>query len=191
MEKLNVKNLIIIGVVLFFSIIGVVMYFSYNNTEIVKREQTTAQEDVCKANFDKMYKVINQVAQTAGQFAMVSKDAFKEIYPSLMEGRYGNERGGALLSMVTESNPNYDMKAVGELYKNLQNVIEANREEYFVEQKKLIDLQREHSIYIKRTPARWFISNDKEIEITIITSEKTKEVYRTAEENDINLFDKK
>jgi hypothetical protein len=34
-----------------------------------------------------------------------------------MEGRYGNDRGGALMSWVQESNPNFDMKASASLSK--------------------------------------------------------------------------
>jgi len=34
-----------------------------------------------------------------------------------MEGRYGNDRGGALMSWVQESNPNFDMKSSASLSK--------------------------------------------------------------------------
>jgi hypothetical protein len=184
----NLTGIIIGGVLLFFIIVGVSIYFSISNSEVKIREQVIAQQDVCKANFDKMYKTINQVAQTAGQFNEVSKEAFKEIYPSLMEGRYGNARGGALLSMITESNPQFDMKATGKLYENLQNAIEANRSEYFIEQKKLIDMRREHSTKLKTFPGSLFIGSRPEIDIIIITSEPTEATYKSGQENDINLF---
>lgn len=182
--------IILSGVVLFLVFIFTMMNISYKNTEVEISQKTIAQQDVCKANFDKMFKTINQVAQTAGQFVKVSKESFKEIYPSLMQGRYGNERGGALLSLIKENNPQFDMKAIGKLYENLQNAIEANRNEYFIEQTKLIDMKREHSTLIKKFPASLFLSDIKEIDITIITSEQTENVYKTGQENDIELFEK-
>ena len=53
-----------------------------------------------------------------------------------MDGRYQNDRGGALMSRVQEHNPSYGMAAIGKLYEKLANAIEANRTEYFVEQYK-------------------------------------------------------
>ena len=183
------KNLAIVGIiVIVLGAIGFGMYVSYTNGEITKRNQTLAQQDVTKANYDKMFKTISQVAQVPGQFMEKSKEAFKEIYPDLMEGRYGNDRGGALMSWIQESNPNFDMGAAAKLYENVQIAVEANRQEYFVEQKKLIDLHREHKTYIEKFPARLFIGNVEPIEITIITSSKTGGVYETGKDDEIELF---
>lgn len=185
------KVAIIAGIsVLFFVAIYFGMMINYTNNEITMRKQTTAQQDVCRANYDKMFKTIVQVAQVPEHFIEKSKEAFKEIYPSLMEGRYGNDRGGALMSWVQESNPNFDMAAVGKLYENVQVAVEANREEYFVEQKKLIDLQREHATYIEKFPARFFLGDKEEVKITIITSTITEKVYDTGKDDDIELFQK-
>jgi hypothetical protein len=163
------------------------MYFGYTNKEISLREGVEAQQQVCQANYDKMFKVISQVAQVPSEFMQKAKEAFKEIYPELMEGRYGNSRGGALMSWITESNPNFDLVVMGRLYEKVQVAVEANREEYFVEQKKLIDIQREHSTFVKRFPARIFV-NSEEIEITVVTSTITEKVYETGKDDNIELF---
>jgi len=184
------KGLIITGIIaVFLGVIGIGMYVSYSNNEISKRNQIEAQQEVCKANFDKMFKVIAQTAQVSDRFMNEAKEAFKEIYIPLMEGRYSNERGGSLMSWVTESNPQFDMKATGDLYKQLQRVIEANRQEYFLEQKILIDMHRDHKTYIERIPASFFVGSRESVEITIITSEQTEKTYSTGQENNINLFD--
>lgn len=185
----NVSTWVIVGIIAVLTIIGIATYISYSNTEIDLREATEAQQDVCKANFDKMFKVISQLAEIPEHFADESKEAFKEIYPQLMEGRYDNDRGGALMSWVSEQNPTYDMAAIGELYEKLANAIEANRAEYFVEQKKLIDLQREHSALLKKFPGSLLLNGREEIDIIIITSTQTEQVYVDGQENDIELFD--
>jgi len=185
----NVTLWIVLGVIALIGLIGTVMYVSTSNHEIDLREAVIAQQNTCEANFDKMYKVIAQLAQIPEKFADESKEAFMEIYPELMNGRYQNDRGGALMSWVAESNPNFDMAAIGDLYMKLANAIEANRSEYFKEQKKLIDIRAEHSKLLKRFPGSFFLKNRQEIDITIITSAVTEEVYLNGQENDIDLFE--
>ena len=185
------NTLIILSIVAVF-LIGT--YFlikvSLNNKEIRLRNLTVAQQETCKANFDKMFKVIKQVAQIPERFADKSKEAFEEIYPQLMTGRYSNERGGALMSWVSEHNPSFDMVALGKLYEKLSNAIESNRAEFFNEQKKLISYQKQHKNLIETWPGNWLIKDENkvEIEITIITSTATEEVFETGKEDDIELF---
>jgi len=183
------RQLIIGGLIgaFLFLIVGS-MWVSANNGEIDKRERVEAQQDVCKANFDKMFKTISQVAEVSERNMEASKEAFKEIYPELMEGRYSNERGGALMSWISESNPQFDLNATSKLYEKLANTIEANREEYFMEQKKLISYKEEHDKFIAKFPNSMFLSSVQEIEIIIITSQKTEEVYTEGQENDISVF---
>jgi predicted negative regulator of RcsB-dependent stress response len=184
------KGLIITGIIAV--VIGAIsfgMWMNYNNTQIELREKVVAQQEVCKANYDKMFKVISQVAQVPEQFMEKSKEAFKEIYPELMEGRYGNDRGGAMMSWVTESNPQFDMGAASKLYENIQIAVEANREEYFVQQAKLIDMNRAHTVYVTKVgPRQMFLSDTSVIEITIITSTVAEKVYETGKDDDIKLF---
>lgn len=137
----------------------------------------------CEAYFDKMWKILKQKAGVTDQY----KQAFSEIYPKLIEGRY-SKGDGSLMKWITESNPQFDAS----MYKDLMKSIEIERNGFFNEQSVLIDMQREHAVYIKKVPNRWFLSSNlKPVEIKIITSGATKETYRTGEENDIDLFDKK
>lgn len=185
----NVTLWIVLGVVALISIVVISNVVATRNKEVDMRELVEAQQQTCEANFDKMYKTVSQLAQIPEEFTEKSKEAFKEIYPALMEGRYQNDRGGALMSWVTEQNPQYDMAALQELYMKLANAIEANRAEYFIEQKKLIDYSREHSAMLKKFPGYLWLADKEEIEITIITSAYTEDVYKTGQENDITLFD--
>jgi len=183
------KSLSIFGIaLLFFGAIIFGMYITYTNSEIELKERTESQKEVCEANFDKMFKVISQTAEIPQEFMEQAKNTFKEIYTPLMEGRYSNERGGALMSWVGEHNPQFDLNAVSDLYKQLQRTIEANRQEFFLEQKKLIDMCREHLTYIQKFPNRIFLSDKKEIEIIIIKSTHTEEVFQKGKDDNIKLF---
>jgi hypothetical protein len=146
------------------------------------RNKVVAQEQVRAGYFDKMWKIINQKAQVADQY----KDAFREIYPSLIEGRYGNEQGGMLMKWITEHNPQFDVS----LYKDLMHSIEAERTGFFLEQKKLTDLAREHQDVRTTFPSKIFVGHRSAIVVTIITSDVTDKVISSGKENDIELFKK-
>jgi len=185
------KGLIVILIIA--AVLGGGLFFSYtgaNNKEIKLRKNVEAQQDVCKANFDKMFKTIAKMAKVPTKFMEDAKEAFKEIYPDLIAGRYENARGGALMSWVHEHNPQFDMKATGKLYENLQIAIEANQQEFFYEQKKLIDYQREHSTFINMwwNANMWNLDTRGDAEIVTITSDKTEDVYKTGKDNDIEVF---
>jgi hypothetical protein len=161
-------------IILFF------MNISIENKEIDLRERTMAQNKKCEAYFDKMWKVLKQKAGVTDEY----KEAFKEIYPKLIEGRY-SKGDGSLMKWVQESNPNFDVS----LYQSLMRSIEVERTGFFNEQSSLIDMQREHSVYLRKKPNKWFLDSSlKPVEIKIITSLKTKDAYSTGLEEDIELF---
>jgi hypothetical protein len=180
----------IFGVALIIGLIAFATNISITNKEVALRKKVLAQQDVSKANFDKMFKVIAQTAEIPEQLMEKSKEAFKEIYTPIMEGRYGNARGGALMSWVTESNPQFDLNAIAPLYEKLQIAIESNREQFFLEQKKLIDIHREHSTYIEMYWTKIFLGQLEPIEIQIVTSTYTEKAYATGKEDDISIFNK-
>lgn len=176
--------LVVVSIVV---IIGVptIMYFSYNNKEVVLRNAIAAQQKANEAVYDETWKVITQVAQVAENY----KDSFKEIYPKLMEGRYGNARGGALMSWIKESNPTFDTK----LYEKLANAIEAQRANFTREQKKLLDIKQMHDNLIDVQPGRFFlvtIGGTQKIEVKIVTSSRTEKTFATGKDDDVNVFNK-
>lgn len=182
--KTVTKVLIVSGFVLaFFGIVIGLMHMNYNNNEKSLRSQTVAQLKVCKISFDNMWKILHTEAKVPDQY----KEAMKEIYIPLMEGRYGDEKGGTLMKWVQEHNPTFDSK----VYTNLMASIEAERKSFFHQQERLIDLDREHHNALVLAPSSWFVSDTSEVKFTIITSTKTEKVYETGKEDDIELFDKK
>lgn len=161
-----------------FIIIVAIMWVSASNSEVRLRNKAEAQEQVCKNNFDNMFKQIAQVAQVADQY----KETFKEIYPALIEGRYKGDQ--TLMKWVTESNPNFDTK----LYSKLVDIIEEKRDDFQHQQDKLADIVREHKDLLGTWPSSMFVGGREPLQVTFVSSANTKEVYRTGEENDIEVF---
>lgn len=170
---------IVIGVLL----LGLsVAYFgiavSYKNDEIAVREAITAQVDQNKNTFDVMYKVIAQKAQVNEKYA----SDFKDVYIKSMTARYSDKNPAMM--WIKENVPNLDPS----IYKELGNTIESQREKFAMEQKRLIGLKEQHNKMLKQFPSSWFLGGIQPIEIDIVTSGKTKEVFVTGEDNDIKLF---
>jgi hypothetical protein len=159
-------------------------YFSYSNKEIGLRNQLKAQQQSVQVVFDNTWKIISQTAEVSDQY----KQTFSEVYPKIMEGRYGDpkERKGALLSFITESNPQFDTK----LYEKVAVAIEAQRTIFTNEQKTLIDMKREHDNLRQLFPGSMFLASRTEFEIKLVTSSKTEKSFETGKDDDTKLFGK-
>jgi hypothetical protein len=181
MTEMSTKKI----VALVSSIVGVlaiIILFSMNisieNKEIDLRETTVAQNKRCEAYFDNVWKILKQKAGVTEQY----KDTYEKVAVSIMEGR---KSGGEMMRWIQERNPKFDVS----LLKDLMKSIEIERTGFFNEQSILIDMQREHKVYLQKAPNRWFLADGlKPVEIKVITSSKTDEVYRTGKEDDIDLF---
>lgn len=174
--------LIAVGVLVFVLFIGFVWGISYSNKEVVLRNQCDAQKQVLEANFDKMWKIISQLAQVPEQY----KADFKDVYGTIMQGRYSGEKGQLML-WIQENNPTFDSS----LYHKLMTAIEANRTEFFYEQKKMISMVNQHKNLIQMIPGKWFLSGKLPIEFTVISSEKSKAVMESGKEDNVDVFQKK
>lgn len=161
------------------SVIG--MYFSYNNQEVALRKQAEAQRDKVEGTFDTMWKIISQQAQVSNEY----KDAFKEIFPELIAGRY-SQGDGSLMKWIQEANPHFDTS----LYKTLMETIESERKAFLNAQNRLIDIIRQHETLCESYPSKWFISNTTPIEYTVISSTRTKTAVETGIDDNVELFNK-
>jgi len=177
----NVKVVIVVSIILAILVGGYfLMKISYSNKEITLRNRSDAQQDICKLVYDETWKIIKQKAQVADQY----KTAFREIFPELMEGRYGDQRGGALLSFIHESNPEFDVS----IYKEISSSIEAQRHKFTGAQSMLRDIKRVHDDLRLRFPSSHFVGDRRELEIKLITSTKTEKIFEEGKEDDISIF---
>lgn len=175
------KTLIGVVSVAVLALVGLLMYMGASNKEVRLRNQLTAQQKANEATFDTCWKTIQQLAQVADKH----KDAFKEIFVGLNEARH-YDKGGTLFKFVTESNPNFDSA----LFQKLANAIESHRKEFLNEQKKLIDLKREHDDVLTTVPSSWFVGSRAPIEIKVVTSSKTEKTFEAKKEDEIDVFKK-
>lgn len=171
--------IILVAIVVTLGVIIGLEYLVYNNKEVGLRKQVEAQRGKVEANYDAMWKIISQQAQVSDKY----REAFREIYPDLISGRY-SQGDGSLMKWIQEQNPEFSP----ELYKTLMETIEVQRISFTKDQARMLDLIREHETLINTYPGVWFISNKTPIEYTVISSTRSKTTMETGIDDDINLF---
>lgn len=135
--------------------------------------------------FDNTWKKIQSEASVTEKY----KDGFKEIYVGIMNGRYGNDKDSGketLMKWVQESNPTFDIS----LYSRLMNTIEASRDEFTMNQKKLIDIDRQHKTMKATFPNSLIIGGRPDLDIKLVTSSKTEAAFNTGKDDDVDPFGK-
>lgn len=180
MKKSSIITLVTIGVLLLCALGIVGAYFSVNNEEVSLRKQAEAQRGKIEAVYDQMWKIISQKAQVTDEY----KEAFKEIYPELIAGRYSQEGDGSLMKWITEANPEFDAS----IYRDLMQSIEVQRITFTKAQERILDIIREHETLCETYPGKWFVSNTTPIEYTIVSSTKSKMAMETGMDDDVEVF---
>ena len=175
-------TLITLGIAGFIGF-GIVFWaIGLSNTYNTKLETGKAFQKNSEVVFDNTWKKIQQQAKVTSEY----KESFRQIYTEIMDARYSDDGAGqeTLMKWIQESNPTFDAS----LYKTLMNTIEGSRNEFTMEQKKLIDIDRELKSMKVKFPNSLLLSGKADLNIKLVTSAKTDEVYSTGQENDIDLF---
>lgn len=186
------KNGTLIGTLGMLAVLAIVyfsMSVSYKNQEVTIREAAKAKQETNKAGFDMAWKVINQTGQVAKQY----KNDFQDVYTDIMDSRYQKnpnaasanvENNAMLFSFMKEHNPEFSP----DLHKKVSNAIQAQRANFYHMQEELQALKQEHSTLIKTFPGSFFLSSIEELDITIITSTKTEQIFESGKEDDVKVF---
>lgn len=175
----NKPYIIIVGVLFVLGIIYFGMSISYTNK--ANTLEVSADEKV-KANmvdYDAVWKIINQQAGVVDKY----QESFKEIYTGLMNERYSDGQG-QLMSWVQEHSPKFDSSLFGKL----MNTIESQRIDFAMRQKELISIGEQYNHMLVTFPSRIFVGDRKKMEVKIITSTRTEDVFEIGKEDDIELF---
>lgn len=179
-----VAGLVIGGIVGFIILCLVFFWIGTSNHEIDLKNQATAQQKKNEVVFDKVWKVIQQKAGLASEYA----SKFKEIYHDIMSERYsGDQKQSPMFRWITEQNPQFSV----EMYKEVSDAIESNRAEFVMVQSRLLDIKREHDNLRQKFPSSIVVGGRPALDIKIVTSSKTDEAFRTGKEDDVELFNKK
>ena len=157
---------IIILSIVAVALIVIVMYFYYNNKEIALRKESEAQRGKIETVRDRMFQIVREQANVSTEY----REAFNEIYPKIIEGRYKDD--SALMKWIQEANPQFDTS----LYHTLTNSIEVQRTAFTSTQNRMIDIINQRATLIEQIPGRWFIRNKSAISFTPISTSDTKTV---------------
>lgn len=174
-----------IGIVVIFAacitllIIAVSTVISTLNNETAMRNGVVAQEKVRNANFDKMWKVI----QEKTQITKASAETRKELVQSLVEGREAT-----MIKIIHESNP--ESAFSGEDFAALSNAVESQRESLFREEKFLISKYQTYSTYFDSVFPNFVLSvlGRQKLDSPLqILSDRTNQAAESGIDNDTKL----
>lgn len=154
------------------------MYVNITNSEVRLRNKIEKQQESCEIFYTKLWEILKTKAGVADEYA----EKFKEIQVGIMEGRYLT--GGNMMKWIQEANPEFDSS----LYKDIMNSIEGERNGFFIEQVKLLDMVKQHKDMLKTIPSKWFLKNVEEIQVVVLKNQATKDAYETGTDSSPDLF---
>lgn len=124
----------VIGVLIAVVVGSYVSAYNYGNTA----------ENEIKAIWENNQNILAQYTQKVQEAAQVPgmmKDDVKEVVTAALSGRYGADGSKAVFQWINEQNPTVD----AQLYRKIQQIIEAGRDEFKMSQTRLIDAKRAYS----------------------------------------------
>jgi len=138
-----------------------------------------------KQNQNQFSSHVQKILEMAQVPAMYTDDIMK-VYAKVMEGRKGSEN--ELVRMITEANPNFDSK----MYLNLQQAIEADRNEFKADQQTLLDKKRVYETTLGAFPSNVVLGafgfpRINLAEYDIVTDDQTETAFKTKKAVPIKL----
>lgn len=122
-----------IGVLVAAAVFVVVTYIKFANSGVT-------QEQMLKATWEENTAVLNNYTVKVQEVAQVPdmfKNDLREVISDTFTGRYGDGGSKAVFQFIQENNMNLDPV----LYRQIQQVMEAGRNEFLTSQRKLIDVK--------------------------------------------------
>lgn len=173
----------LIGVAAILLISVVSGFIGFSNREIELSNSFFQKKDERTASYDKMYKVVAQKTQ----IAVKNDSSFRNMVNIIMEGRKDAQQ--VVFKWVQEQNPGATFDQVTKLYSELGQTIEAQREQFFQEEKMLQDINRVHEDLIRKYPGSFYnlFFKRKSFEYTPIKSSLTEQVMKTGKDDNIKL----
>jgi hypothetical protein len=179
---------ILIGFVAFILITGISFtgcFVSINNSCITFEKQIEAQYKKNQNVYDNFWKTVKEVAQVPDKF----KDDTIKLYQGIMSGRYGKNGSKAMFQFLKEQNPMLDAS----LYKQVQQAIEAGRNDFKNNQTILIDLKAQYEMYKGKFPTSFVASmmGFPKIDLKkfdIVTSDETDKAFETKKSAPVKVW---
>jgi len=181
----KILSISIFSGIAFLLVMLVLTLISYSNQENVLRNRFKQKMDERTAFYDKMWKTISGKSQVA----LRNDSSFSRNVNAIMAGRTDSK--DLFMKWVQESNPNANFDQVSALYADLSRTIEAQRDEFFMEEKSIQGIVLEHDNILTMFPSGFILTNfmgRKKIEYKPITSDRTDDVIRTGKDNNVSVF---
>lgn len=183
MKKSTIITLISISILFIIGMTTFTQYRSvYDKNVSLTSDFNTAKEAV-EINFATMTRTLKD------QFKLTDKQSDKaiEYATALMEGRY-SKGDGTLMKWITEQNPTLSQ----DNYNKLMDNIESLRREFEIKQDRVIAIKNEHNKLRLSFWSSIWLGDVKELEYTVISTHKAKEVMKTGnDDTDMYEDDKK
>lgn len=181
MVKVLVAFVILMGIFVVGSCVAVV---GINNNLVAQEEGLKAQYKQNQNVYDNYWKKLKEASQVPDMYV----SDLKKVFDSAMNGRYGEGGSKAVLQMLTEQNPQLSP----DLYKQIQQMIEAGRNDFSAAQTMLLDKKMVYEKSIRTFPnsmiaPRLGFPKIDLSKIDIVTSEETEKVFETKKSEPINL----
>ena len=177
------RNGTIIGIVLALLVVGIgffSMSIGYKNDEVKLRNLITSKQNMNVVDHDNTFKKISQGAQVTKKFA----EDFDKVYSNIMDKRYKGNVENAFFNVVKEHNPEFS----NDLYKELVKTINASRDDFTERQRELTAMGKQHNDLLTVFPGSFFLSDIEPIEIQLVSSTHSQEVFKTGKDDDVELF---
>jgi len=132
-----------------------------------------------------IYTKVNNIIFGLANVAETERASFGEIYSDLMGSRaQGTEN--AMMAWVTEHTPQMS----NDLYLQVSQAIEVQRNEFARAQTKMISIKQEHDNLRERFPSSIFMSmfGETELELQMVTSTQTERAFETGVDDNTNPF---
>jgi hypothetical protein len=181
---MNKTVMIVLSTLVVLVILGLIIFsmsVNYSNREIMLRNQITTKQQDNQSEYDNMWKKISQVAQVTEK----ERQSLMDIFVQYANART-NDSNNLVMTWVKESIPNVN----SDTYRNLQNIIISSRDSWTMRQKELLDYKREHDNLRMMFPGSLFLAGREEIKVTIVTSSRTQETFKTGNDDNVEIFGK-
>ncbi len=177
-------TIILFAIFLPIMIIGIQLASLYNK-DVRLRNQFNEKFSERTAFYDKMFKTIKQ----KGKIAVKNDSSFTKIVNIVMEGRKDSE--GLMMKWVTEQNPTAQFSEVSSMYKDLSRTIEAQRDEFFIQEKYLMDIKLQSDNLLDVFPSGLILTTlfgKEKISYKPITSDYSENVIKSGKDNNLEVF---
>lgn len=167
---------IFVGVLVLVSVLFfAVNYISFYNYGVATERRLEAKLTDNRQLLARHGTQIMEMAQVNDMY----RDDLIAVYTAALEGRYGEDGVSAVMTWITEQNPNVDPQ----LYIRLSQRIEANRNEFYNAQTQLIDMKRGYETELDSFWSGFWLRNihgypklDMD-SIVIVTSTRSNQIY--------------